>query len=252
MLFRSIIKMFESGNVCVTGLVGTGKDLIIANVIERRKKAYISNIDYGGSYAPLDFKKLDLGQNSYENFIDGDLNHYEFPYSRGSDIYLSDAGVYFPAQYCNELNKKYPYLASFMALIRHTGHCRFHINVQNLNRLYDKIREQSDLYIRCRRCIYIPFINLVIQQITLYDKYDSCVNRIKPCRVPMFSLNPQARAQLDTYRDNFYNTHGTVKNRILVYFNRSKYDTHFFGKLLKEAPVREKDDSKTYQKNKRA
>ena len=244
MRFKKIIKMFEDGNVCVTGLVGTGKDLLIANVIKRRKKPYISNIDYGDAYAPLDFKKLDLGCNSYTDFIDSTLSRYEFPYSRHTDIYLSDAGVYFPAQYCNELNKRYPYLASFMSLIRHTAQSRFHINVQNLNRVYDKIREQSDLYIRCRRCFYIPIINLVFQQITIYDKYDSCVNRVKPCRVPLFSFNAAARASLDVYRDNFYNTHGSVKNRILIYFNRSKYDTHYFGKLLKEANY-EKDDKKT-------
>lgn len=252
MKFKRIVKMFEQGNVCVTGLRGTGKDLLTANVIVRRKKPYVSNMDYGGFYAPFDLAKIDLGKNDYRNFLSGDLNHYEFAYARGSDIYLSDVGVYFPSQYCSELNRDYKYVPGYMALCRQVSHNNFHINVQNLNRAWDKIREQSEIYIRCRRCIYIPIINVVFQQITIYDKYESCVNRVSPCRVPMFSFNPAARAQIDTYRDNFFNTHGTVKNHILLYRNRSSYDTYHFEKLLKEAPVREKDDEKTYQKNKRA
>lgn len=249
MRFKKIIKFFEDGNVCVTGLRGTGKDLLTSNVVVRRKLPYVSNLDYGGFYAPLDLKLLNLGENTYLDFIRGTLNRYEFPYPRGSDIYISDVGVYFPSQYCSELNRDFKYLPAYFALSRQVSHNNFHINVQNLNRAWDKIREQSDTYIRCRRCIYIPFINLVFQQITIYDKYESCVNRVKPCRVSGFSLNPVARSQTQTYIDNFHNTHGSVKNRILIYFNRSKYDTYYFEKLLKEAPIREKTTEKTQKKS---
>lgn len=244
MRFKKVLQMFKDGNVCVTGLRGTGKDMLTANVVSRRKKPYVSNLDYGGFYSPLDLKKINLGENTYKNFIDGDLHHYEFPYARGSDIYISDVGVYFPSQYCNELNRDYKYIPGYLALCRQVSHNNVHINVQNLNRAWDKIREQSDTYIRCRRCIYIPFIKLVFQQITVYDKYESCVNRVKPCQVSGFSLNPVARAQMDTYLDNFHNTHGSVKNRILLYFNRSSYDTYYFEKLLKGAPKNEKTDEK--------
>ena len=252
MRFKKLIKFFENHNVCVTGLVGTGKDLLIGNVIARRKQPYISNIDYGGLHAPLNFNNLDLGENNYLNFLSGEINFYEFPYPRRTDIYLSDAGVYFPAQYCNELNRDYKYVSGFMALIRHVSRgSRFHINVQNLNRLYDKIREMSDTYITCRKCIYIPipFFNIVIQFITIYDKYDSCVNRVRPCRVSGFSLNPVARSQALTYRDNFFNTHGSVKNKILIYRNRSSYDTYHFEKLLKGGS-HEKKVFKAFNKNK--
>ena len=43
---RKIIKLFENGNVNVTGLRGTGKDVLFSNVIARRKSKYISNVDY--------------------------------------------------------------------------------------------------------------------------------------------------------------------------------------------------------------
>ena len=235
MRFKKIIRMFENGNVCITGLRGTGKDLLMSNVVVRRKDPYVSNIDYGGFFAPLDFDKISLGENTYQEFISGKVFHYEFPYARGSDIYISDVGVYLPSQYCNELNRDYKYLPSYMALSRQVSHNNFHINVQNLNRAWDKIREQSDIYIRCRKCFYIPFVNIVLQLITVYDKYESCVNRVSPCRISGFSLNPVARSQAQTYIDNFFNTHGSVKNRILIYRNKSKYDTYHFEKLLKEA-----------------
>lgn len=234
MRFKKIVKLFEDGNVCVTGLRGTGKDLLTANVVVRRKQPYVSNIDYGGYYAPFDTSKINLGENTYRNFISGDVHHYEFPYSRGSDIYISDVGVYFPSQYCNELNRDFKFLPGYLALCRQVSHNNVHINVQNLNRAWDKIREQSDTYIRCRRCVYIPFIKVVIQLITIYDKYESCVNRVQPCRVSIPFFNPAGRAQVDVYRDNFFNTHGSVKNRILIYRNKSNYDTYYFEKLLKD------------------
>ena len=42
MLFSKVVKMFKKGSVCVSGLRGTGKDVIMGNVIARRKKPYIS------------------------------------------------------------------------------------------------------------------------------------------------------------------------------------------------------------------
>ena len=74
---------------------------------------------------------------------------------------------------------------------------------------------------------------LVIQFITIYDKYDSCVNRVSPCRVRVPILgNPVAKMQARTYYDNFFNQHGLVQNKLLIYFNKSSHDTYYFEKLL--------------------
>lgn len=231
MRFKKVICMFKSGNVCVTGLRGTGKDLLFGNVIVRRKSDYVSNLNYGGKFHEADFSKLDCGKNTYKEFISGNLNYYSYPYPIGSDIYISDCGIYFPSQYCSQLNNQYGYMATYQALSRQVSHNNFHVNAQNLNRVWDKIREQSDMYIRCRACIYI--FGLVIQFITIYDKYESAVNRVKPCRVHVPLFNPQAKMQARTHLDTFHNTHGLVRNRVLLYINRSKHDTYYFEKLLK-------------------
>lgn len=233
MRFKKIIRLFEDGNVSVCGMRGRGKDLLMANVISRRKDIpYVSNIDYGGEYNEYDYNKLDVC-NGYDNFIKGDVNKYVYPYPDGTDVYLSDAGIYYPSQYCNELNKKYPSVPVFMAISRHVGKCNFHFNAQNLNRVWDKIREQSDTYILCRRCIYIPLVNIVLQWVTVYDRYQSAVDRQKPLLlpIPLFATK-QTKQQAKIALANYEATHGVIKNGFLIYKNKSKYDTRRFKDML--------------------
>ena len=233
MRFKKIVRLFEQGNVCVTGLRGTGKDLLFGNVIQRRKKDYVSNVDYGSSLFFRFYKAnlLDLDcRNIYRNFITGNINEFQWVYPDGADVYLSDCGVYFPSQYCNELNKMYGGIVTYQALSRQVSFNNFHCNCQSLGRVWDKIREQSGVYIRCRKCFYL--FGYVLQFITIYDKYDSCLARVQPCRVHVPLLNAPARAMAQTYIDNFFNVHGSVKNRILFYKNRSKHDTYYFRYLM--------------------
>lgn len=253
MFFRRFIKKYyKAGNTITTGLRGTGKDMLTANVIARRKEPYISNMDYHCAksvYIPLDFSSLDV-KNSYDDFISGDLVNYNYPYPDGCDIYVSDAGVYYPSQYCNELNKKYPTMPVFQALSRHIGDCNFHVNVQNLNRVWDKIREQADIYVRCRSTYVFKFLpkipligrlfrNLVVTKVTVYDKYDSCVNRVEPfraLRAPLLSHGTnrgQYRVKNEELLRDFKERNGYVRNHILIYKNKSEYDTRLFKGLLK-------------------
>lgn len=239
MKLKKIIKYFEQGNVCVVGLRGTGKDMIMGNVIERRKAPYISNTDYkcdNSTYNRFELEKLDCGKNTYVNFLDDDLKKYEFPYKLGTDIYIADGGIYFPSQYCNELNRKYPYFPVFMALSRHVGNNNVHFNVQNLNRVWDKIREQSDTYIMCRRCIVL-FGKIVIQQVRIYEKYQSCVDRVPPFRMKKPLFNKEARAQIDIAKQKYDCNYGEVKSGLLVYINKTDYDTHIFRKGLKNGKM---------------
>lgn len=243
MFFRSIVKLFEDGNVCVTGLRGRGKDMLMSNVVVRRKLPYVSNVNYDGrrpwkgrscSYRPFNPLDYDSG-NTYDQFIKGNVVPYTFPHPDGTDIYISDAGVYFPSQYCNELNKKYGGLCSFMALSRHLGKCNVHTNVQNLNRCWDKIREQSDSYITCNRCIVIG--KLVLQCVTIYEQYDACVKRVPPfpMKRPLFNANRIQQYEISLM--NFVTSHGKIRRGILLYWNKSKYDTRFFKTMLSSSEV---------------
>lgn len=234
MRFGNVIKEFEKHSVSVCGEKGSGKDLLFGNVIARRNKPHIANIRYNDNTIPFKYEDIDC-QNTYKNFVHGNIKSYTFPYPDGTDIYFSDCGVYFPSQYCNELNKQYPSIPTFMALSRQLGECSVHTNAQAIQRVWDKMREQSVRYIQCIWTIK-PLVKLgiVVQKIRIYDKYESAVNRVRACRVhqPLICFNPQRKLDIQMYRDNFFNTHGEVIEGILIYRNLSKHDTRQFKTML--------------------
>lgn len=242
MLFSKIEKMFKKGSVCVTGLRGTGKDVLMGNVAIRRKKPYISNLNYGGTCYPFNYNEIDL-KNTYNDILQGIPNKYIWPYEEGTDLYISDVGVYFPSQYCNLLNRDYQSFPYYMALSRQISKNNVHINVQNLNRAWDKIREQSDIYIRCLWCKVIG--KLVIQKITIYDKYEACLNRVKPCRVKIPVLaNREMRLRYQMHIDTFEEKNGKVKNAYLVYINKSSHDTYYFKSFFENGKEIKKNEKK--------
>lgn len=230
---RKIIKLFESGNVSVCGLRGTGKDMLFSNVVLRRKKPYISNTDYGGDYIKFEPDQLNP-RNIWRNFMTGRLNRYVYPYPDGIDYYIADGGVYMPSQYQGELCKDYGHIPVFMALSRHLGDANVHYNVQNLNRMWDKIREQSDIYIRCCGC-KVLFGKLVIQRVIIYEKYESAVNRVPPFRLRRPLLNLDRLQKWEIQKANYEIAHGRVEPRVLIYLHRSNYNTRIFKEMLENA-----------------
>lgn len=204
--------------------------MLTANVIVRRKKPYISNVNYGGKFFPFEYDKINVN-NDFTNFLSGNVNKYVFPYEDETDIYVSDAGVYFPAQFCGELNKQYKSLPTFFALSRHLGKCNMHVNSQALNRVWDKIREQSDQYIVTLGCKV--FCGLVFQRIGIFDRYESacqCIPNLKLPK-PLFE-GKRERLARRTSEAMYKAQHGNIRYAILVYRNRSKYNTRIFKEIL--------------------
>lgn len=232
---KLIKKTFHKGNVCVYGLRGSGKDILFGNVIARRKLQYVSNTDYTKDerFNNFHYEDIDCGKNTYENFMTGKIHPYRYKYPDNTDIYLSDCGLYFPAQYCNELNKKYPYMPTFAALSRQLGECNIHTNAQALCRVWDKIREQSDTYILCRQCFVI--FGIVFLWVRIYDQYDSANAKLRPLHltVPLNAskeMKQQRKIELERYRAQ----HGRIENKFLIFKNKSKHDTRLFKKILEE------------------
>lgn len=231
---RKIIKMFEKGNVCVTGLLGAGKDMLVANVVMRRKLPYVSNMDYGGERFPLDFDLLNCGGNTYQDFISGNLKFYEFPYPDHTDVYIGDTGVYLPAQYCSQLDRDYKYLATYMALSRHLGLSCTHFNIQRLERCYNKVREMSDQFILCNWVCkpLIKWFGIVVQKVTIYELYESACRRVPPFRLPRPLLSPERIFQWKIQKQNYEIQYGKITTRILFYRNKSNYNTRAFKEML--------------------
>lgn len=225
---KFVVNLFDRGNVCVTGMRGRGKDVLFNYVIRRRAKPYISNVDYGGLKVD-DFRpkeQFGIGGNTAENFIEDNLIPYDYPYDDGIDYYVSDAGVYFPSQEFGLLNKKYRSMPIFQALSRHLGDCNVHFNAQNLNRVWDKIREQSDTYVLCRDCTWI-FKKIVIMNVTVYDRMESCINRVRS-----FGKRPMLNRQKQLAYDSLVATHGNIRDFKMVFIHKGNYDTRRFKSLL--------------------
>ena len=234
MNLRKIIKKFKQGNVCVFGLRGRGKDVLFGNVASRLKKPYISNLDYtkDGSRIPFNPTDFDCGKNTYRNFINDDIKPYTYPYAEGTDLFISDAGIYFPSQYNNELNKDYKFFPTYFALSRQLSGNNCHINTQALNRVWDKIREQSDCYIKCCGCRV--FLGFVFMRVICYDKYDSAVNQVEPFSLKLpLRRNKESKMMYELEKERYRQTHGTIKARTLIFRNKSKHDTLYFKTLLK-------------------
>lgn len=231
---NGIKRLYENHSVACCGMKGSGKDMLTSNVVVRRKLPYACNIDYtqDGRFIPLDFSVMRTS-NSWQNFVDGRIIPYNCPLPERADIYISDAGIYLPSQYCNEINRRYPDIATFMAIQRHINLGKTHYNCQNLNRVFDKIREMCDVYIYCEWC-KVLFGRIVIQSVIVYDKAQSCQDRVKPPRLSSFGIikSKEAETQKDIYLDNHHNVHGLCKRRLLIYWNKSNYDTRHFKKLL--------------------
>jgi hypothetical protein len=84
------------------------------------------------------------------------------------------------------------------------------------------------------KCIYIKGLDIVIQKIIEYERYDSCVQRVKPSRIKVPLLgSPERIQQAQLYCDSFENQHGLIKSYWIIYKNRSNHDTYYFEKLLK-------------------
>lgn len=238
MNFKKIKKLFNRGSCLVYGVKGSGKDLLMSNIAVRSKNQYISNINYGGKnkYISLCLPKFFLG-NDHNNFIKNKINQYTYPYADKVDIFISDCGIYFPSQFCNELNKNYLDFVNFMALSRHLGNCSVHCNAQNVARIWDKIREQSETYILCRSSIVL-FGKIVIQRVRVYENYDSAVKKVPPFRVkaPLF-CKAEVRQNIKLQKELYNANHGNIKSYLLIYFNKSKYDSRRFKTILEKSEV---------------
>ena len=237
---RRFVKLFNSGNVLVSGMKGRGKDFAFCVVINARKKNYISNVQYSDpkkKYQRFDFdtKVWELSGNTYTDLVDGTIKKYTYPYPDGIDYYISDAGLYFPAQYQSELVKRYKAAPMFQALSRHLGDCAVHCNVQVQNRLWDKIREQSDTYVVMKSCRHF-FGKLFRLTAYSYSLEESAEKQIVP---PHFGIGKRGKDQ----RFQFEVAHGVIKRYAFFAKLPYRYDSRRFKRILENNLIDYEGDS---------
>lgn len=228
-----LLRNFKRCNCIVFGKKGSGKDLIFQAVINWRKKDYRSNVNYGGKYndsIPLD---LELDDNSYNNFINGNITIIDKqtkPYEN-IDFYYSDGGIILPSQYDSLLHKYYKGFPLSFALSRHLWNNNIHINTQALERVWKALREQADFYVRVLHTKKI--FGFLITTFITYEKYQSALNMLNPLSPRM--LNNYSKAEVDV----FIATHGEIHKRFIIQRKKSiKYDTREYHKKIFGSPAK--------------
>lgn len=227
-----IANQFKANNTIVFGKKGSGKDILFSAVIKKRKRPHYSNIEYykeKTEVKPLNY--LSVEPNVYNDFIDGKVTVIKKNISEKVDYYLSDGGIYLPSQYDNLLSKMYPSLPIFYALSRHLGNMNIHVNVQNLNRLWIKLREQADCYVRTKRAVNLGFWMLVTTYV--YENYNDALELLKP-------IKKTIKGDVSKVEES---SRGMIEKRsVLVPKRWLEYDSRYFHKVIygKEAPRRKR------------
>lgn len=234
---RRIVRKFEKNNVLVFGAKGKGKDLLFQAVINARKKPYYANQSYGGKFHPFECQSFDM-KNTYENFIRGEinvLNKEDYPLE-GMDVYLSDAGIIMPSQYDGLLNKQFPSFPVAFALSRQLWANNFHCNTQAFSRLWIKLREQADYFVKCVGVR--SFGPVLAVKVITYDKLQSAEAGLLPYEKGMINVNKVDKALVNQYQAS----NGEIKTGWVLLRKRSvHYDTRAFHKTLFGVPAPQKE-----------
>lgn len=205
-----LVNEFKRCNVIVFGKKGSGKDLLFAHAIALRNELHYSNINYNGLTEVRPLTDLSVGDNTFEDCINGTIRKFDPTFEENKDFYVSDGGIYLPCQYNKQLNEFYPSMPMFYALSRHLYNMNVHVNVQALTRLWDKLREQADSYIRVLKTVDKGEY-LQVSVIT-YDSYNSAERGLLPSNDKQFTA-----------------TNGEVTARkFRIYKNELEYDTRYF------------------------
>lgn len=201
---------FRRCNVEVFGKKGTGKDLLFSHVIYLRGEKHYANMPYNGLTEVREVGELSLGGNTFSNVIAGNFEKMPPAFDDGVDFYVSDGGIFLPCQYNTELNKAYPSMPMFFALSRQLYDMNIHVNVQAPTRLWDKLREQADSFIKVQKCKdYGAFF---VVHCLCYDDYNLAVKGTLP-EDNRTSFNAEYR-------------------RFKIFKDELEYDTRYFQRVF--------------------
>lgn len=215
-----LLNEFGRCNVLVYGKKRQGKDLIFAHVIALRGEKHYANIPYDENTEVITLDELNVGDNTYIDFINGTVRPFPPRFKQGCDVFVSDGGIYLPCQYNKELNAKYPSMPIMFALSGQLYDMRVHLNSQALGRSWDKLREQADSYIQVKRTV--PHGEYLYTSIVGYDSYEYALNETHP--IAKFTVHiPIAELKYDTryFREFLFDCAQTDRGKILSKILRS-------------------------------
>lgn len=208
---KELAQAFEKSNCIVFGRKGTGKDMIFNAVIDERKKLAYANILYNRRYCiEKAIKDFTVEPNTYLTLMEDKIEVIPNRIKENIDMYISDGGIYLPSQCEHELCKKYPSLPIFYALSRHLANMNIHINTQYLGRVWSKLREQADCYIKAVKTRKSLFGKSLITECIMYDTYKSAMAELLPFECGLFKSSEE-KAKLEEFKAR----NGEIKRLII-------------------------------------
>lgn len=224
---RWLQNAFDNYDCAVYGFRGTGKDVLFAHAINLKGGKHYSNILYNANTVVRDLKDLNVGGNTYEDFINGNIKKFIPNFEDGYHFFISDAGVYLGCQYNKELNQNYGELPIHIALRRHLYDSHVHTNSQALNRPWDKVREQQGCFIH--NLGVLDYGDFLIVKAISYTKYESALECLPPPGKP------------DKYHVMKYGE--ILEHKFKVPTDSLTYDTRHFKTILLNNKEEEKQDN---------
>lgn len=222
---RYVVKGFEHGNTIVDGHKGKGKDLVFQYVINKRKKPYYANIDYGGEHTNISCREISIEPNTYDNFINDNVTPIKRQFVENKDFYISDGGIFLPSYADSTLHKTYKSMPLFYPMSRHISNSNVHVNIQNMARLWKPLREQADFFVHVKGRLRLP--GFILVHANTYDKAESAEKCLEPLKGRWF--NQYSKAEVDIYKAE----HGEIKSGwLIIRKKRIKYDTRAFEKII--------------------
>ena len=224
-----LLDNFKRCNVLVAGKKGTGKDLLNAYVIRKRKEEHYANIPYDDNTNVIKLIEVNCGQNDYDHIVNDRIVQEDHRFKEGKDIYISDIGIYLPSYMDSKLYVKFPSMPVLYALSRQLYGNNIHCNTQNIERGWKAIREQADFFVICRRTYKI--FGFLITKMTTYDRYQSAKDDVRPVKTRL--LNKYSKAEVDIYHAQ----QGEIREGYIIQRAKNlKYDTRYFEKVLLKGP----------------
>lgn len=225
---KAFLSYFKRDSVCVFGKKGKGKDVLFNYAIKKEKIKPYSNYSYGGKAEVISLKELDI-KNTYEEAFSENWNKVaNYKIREGSSIFISDAGVYLPSQYYNQLNKKYPSLPLYMAVSRHLSDTKVHYNTQSIGRVWDKLREQITYFIEANKTT-VFFNHLSVTTCTVYDRVETAEKGVTPFK----PSRTKGKEEIEAERLRFVADNGLVRRlKVVQWLKKDSFDSRFFKKKL--------------------
>lgn len=237
---KRLLRLFKTGSNMTIGFKGCGKDLCFQKIIAKTKTKVYANIDYGFGTEVRPIKDINVGDNTFLNFLNDDVQPFDTNLRQNIPFFISDGGIFLPSQEDNVLTKKYKGLPIACAISRHIWNNQIHVNVQRIGRLWIKLREQQDWFLKAIGVVNLTKIHLgIFAKYRYYQKYESAEAGILPLRISANSI--LTKQEVSERKKEFDSMNGVIYEFWIWVSNKElKYDSRYFSRYVNHRP--EDDD----------